>query len=202
MFEGGTHSGRRRSWSDDSGRNLQLSPAAPAHVPRKLEPFIFSPVILLIEACRRRQHSPRWRASSSAVFFAAFHLMASGRGRQTAPRRRRRRNGREISSRVRLSPVPFRTQICRRLRARLRCWRDFNKNDLPSGADNAVPDQFLEMLSRLLEEAGTFPDDGSPPDEVLWVLEENAHLRALAVTLSNALGDLPEKEWQEPSTRT
>jgi hypothetical protein len=72
-----------------------------------------------------------------------------------------------------------------------------NKNDLPSGADNAVPDQFLEMLSRLLE-----PDDGSPPDEVLWVLEENAHLRALAVTLSNALGDLPEKEWQEPSTRT
>jgi hypothetical protein len=76
-----------------------------------------------------------------------------------------------------------------------------NKNDLSSGTDNAVPDQFLEMLSPLLEE-GTFPGDDSPSDELLWVLEENARLRALAVTLSNALGDLPEKEWQEPSTRT
>ena len=76
-----------------------------------------------------------------------------------------------------------------------------NKNNLSWGADNAVPDQFLEMLSPLLEE-GTFPGDDSPSDELLWVLEENARLRALAVTLSNALGDLPEKEWQEPSTRT
>jgi hypothetical protein len=71
-----------------------------------------------------------------------------------------------------------------------------NKHDLVSGADNVVPDEFFEALSPLLGEAATFPGTDSPPRNVPWLLEENARLRALAVKLSNLVGDLPEREWK------
>ncbi|AHY55267.1 hypothetical protein [Bradyrhizobium japonicum] len=56
-----------------------------------------------------------------------------------------------------------------------------------------MSDDALERLSpQLLEE---FNDDESPSNEVMRLLEENARLRALAVELSNLLGDLPSGEW-------
>jgi hypothetical protein len=84
-----------------------------------------------------------------------------------------------------------------------------NKQDrlgvLLRAADNVVPlrrrdDEFFDALSPLLEEAATFPDDESPRQgihNVLPVREENARLRALAVKLSNLLGDLPVREWED-----
>src|SRR4051812_20963347 len=36
-----------------------------------------------------------------------------------------------------------------------------------------------------------FVDDETPPDDIFWLLEENARLRALAIQLSNLVGDLP-----------
>jgi hypothetical protein len=50
-----------------------------------------------------------------------------------------------------------------------------NRLDLILGSENLVPDEFLELLSPLLEEAVTFPgdefsDDESPPDDVLAFL--------------------------------
>ncbi len=71
-----------------------------------------------------------------------------------------------------------------------------NEQKLDSGANNAVPDEFVETLSPLLGEAATFPEDESPPHNVLRLREENARLRALAVELSNLVGDLPEREWK------
>ena len=84
-----------------------------------------------------------------------------------------------------------------------------NKQDrlgvLLRGADNVVPlrhrgDEFFDLLSPLLEEAASFPDDESPRQgihNVLSLREENARLRALAVKLSNLIGELPVREWED-----
>ena len=62
-----------------------------------------------------------------------------------------------------------------------------------STADNAADNDAFGLLSpQLLEE---FDDDESPSDEVLRLLEENARLRALAVELSNVIGNLPNRDW-------
>ena len=61
-------------------------------------------------------------------------------------------------------------------------------------------DDFFDMLSPLLKEDATFPNEDLPPQEpqdiLSLLLEENARLRALAVALSNLLGDLPVREWE------
>jgi hypothetical protein len=70
-------------------------------------------------------------------------------------------------------------------------------------ADNVVPlrhrgDDFFNALSPLLEEA--LRDEESPRQgirNVLSLREENARLRALAVKLSNLVGDLPVREWED-----
>jgi hypothetical protein len=72
-------------------------------------------------------------------------------------------------------------------------------------ADNVVPlrhrgDEFFDTLSPLLEEAATFPDEESPRQgihNVLSLREENTRLRGLAVKLSNLVGDLPVREWED-----
>jgi hypothetical protein len=78
------------------------------------------------------------------------------------------------------------------------------KQDRP-GADNVVSlqhpdDEFFDVLSPLLEEAAT-SKDAEPPrrgfPNVLSLSKENARLRALAVGLSNLLGDLPVREWED-----
>lgn len=83
-----------------------------------------------------------------------------------------------------------------------------NKHDRLGGlhraTDNVVSlrhrgDEFFDVLSPLLEEAATFPDDELPRQgihDALSLLEENARLRVLAVKLSNLLGDLPVREWE------
>lgn len=70
--------------------------------------------------------------------------------------------------------------------------RPHNKQDLISGGDKVALDELSEVMSPLLEEATTFPDDERPTPNVLRLLEENARLRALAIKLSNLLGDLPD----------
>lgn len=71
------------------------------------------------------------------------------------------------------------------------------------GIDNVVSlpgDEFFNVLSPLLEEAATVKDDESPRQglhNVLSLSKENARLRALAVGLSNLLGDLPVREWAD-----
>ena len=78
------------------------------------------------------------------------------------------------------------------------------KQDRP-GVDKVVSlrhpdDEFFDVLSPLLEEAETSKDVESPPrrfPNVLSLAEENARLRALAVGLSNLLGDLPVREWKD-----
>jgi hypothetical protein len=70
-------------------------------------------------------------------------------------------------------------------------------------ADNVVPlrhrgDEFFNALSPLLEEA--VPDEESLRQgirNVLSLREENARLRALAVKLSNLIGELPVREWED-----
>jgi hypothetical protein len=74
-----------------------------------------------------------------------------------------------------------------------------NKKDRRLG-DNVVSlrhpgDEFFDLLSPLLEEAATFKDNESPRQESLS--KENARLRALAVGLSNLLGDLPVRAWED-----
>jgi hypothetical protein len=72
-------------------------------------------------------------------------------------------------------------------------------------SDNVVSlrhpgDEFFDLLSPLLEETATFKDDESPRQGLQYVLslsEENARLRALAIELSNLLGDLPVREWED-----
>ena len=72
-------------------------------------------------------------------------------------------------------------------------------------ADNVVSlrhrgDEFFDALSPLLEEAANLPDDELPRQaihNVLSLREENARLRTLAVKLSNLVGDLPVREWQD-----
>ena len=61
-------------------------------------------------------------------------------------------------------------------------------------------DEFFDLLSPLLEETATFKDDELPRQglhNVLSLSEENARLRALAIELSNLLGDLPVREWED-----
>ena len=53
-------------------------------------------------------------------------------------------------------------------------------------------DEFLAVLSPLLEEAGALESQQAEANDLLKLLEENARLRKLAVKLSNLLGDLPE----------
>jgi hypothetical protein len=80
-----------------------------------------------------------------------------------------------------------------------------SKKDRRLGVDNVVSlrhpgDGFFDVLSPLLEEAATSRDDESPRRKlhnVLSLSKENARLRALAVGLSNLLGDLPVREWED-----
>jgi hypothetical protein len=61
-------------------------------------------------------------------------------------------------------------------------------------------DEFLTALLPLLEEVAALPDDESHRQEIHNILKlriENAKLRALAVKLSNLLGDLPVGEWED-----
>ena len=61
-------------------------------------------------------------------------------------------------------------------------------------------DHFFEVVSPLLEEADIAKDDRSPPRDrpnILSLAKENARLRALAVGLSNLLGDLPVRRWED-----
>ena len=60
-------------------------------------------------------------------------------------------------------------------------------------------DECLVALS-LLEEVAALPDDELHRQEIHNILKlrkENAKLRALAVKLSNLLGDLPAGEWED-----
>ena len=73
-----------------------------------------------------------------------------------------------------------------------------------SGVDNVVSlrqphDEFFDVLSPLLEEAetSTHNEPGQDPHNMLWLSKENARLRALAVGLSNLLGNLPVREWDD-----
>ena len=77
------------------------------------------------------------------------------------------------------------------------------KQDRAAG-DNMVSlqqsdDEFFDVLSPLLEETATSKGDESLRHEphVLWLSRENARLRALAVGLSNLLGDLPARAWKD-----
>jgi hypothetical protein len=64
-------------------------------------------------------------------------------------------------------------------------------------ADNLVPDTPFKAPPSRRARAEAFADDESPPDEVFWLLEENARLRKIAVKLSNLLGDLPAQDWED-----
>jgi len=73
------------------------------------------------------------------------------------------------------------------------------KQDRPA-ADSVVSlrhpdDEFFDVLSPLLEETVPLENNESPRRELLS--KENARLRALAVGLSNLLGDLPAREWDD-----
>jgi hypothetical protein len=60
-------------------------------------------------------------------------------------------------------------------------------------------DECLVALS-LLEDVAALPDDELHRQEIHNILKlrkENAKLRALAVKLSNLLGDLPAGEWED-----
>jgi hypothetical protein len=84
-----------------------------------------------------------------------------------------------------------------------------NKQDrlgaLLRAADNVAPlrhrsDEFFDTLSPLLEEAATFPDGQAPRQRIHSILslrEENTRLRGLAVKLSNLVGELPVREWED-----
>ena len=78
------------------------------------------------------------------------------------------------------------------------------KQDRPA-IDNVVSlrhpdDEFFDVLSPLLEETATSTDNEPPrqePHNALWLAKENARLRALAVRLSNLLGDLSARAWKD-----
>jgi len=59
----------------------------------------------------------------------------------------------------------------------------------------AAHDEFFDFLSSLLEEPATASDDKVPRCEtdkhVLALIQANARLRAVAIELSNLVGDLP-----------
>jgi hypothetical protein len=75
------------------------------------------------------------------------------------------------------------------------CLRN-NGQKLTSAAEDDLSDNFFELLSPQLDEAASFPDGEVAANDILWLLEENARLRALAVTLSNLVGDLSNREWR------
>lgn len=56
-------------------------------------------------------------------------------------------------------------------------------------------DELFDLMSALLEDPATASDNGTRPkgrdNDILLLLEANARLRALAVQLSNLVGDLP-----------
>ena len=60
-------------------------------------------------------------------------------------------------------------------------------------------DEFLAALLPLLEEVAALSDDESHRQEIhnMTLRKENAKLSALAVNLSNLLGDLPVREWED-----
>jgi hypothetical protein len=79
-----------------------------------------------------------------------------------------------------------------------------NRKDRRRGHDNVVSlrrpeDDFFDVLSPLLEEAVTKREEspGGALPNVASLSKENARLRALAVGLSNLLGDLPVRRWEE-----
>jgi hypothetical protein len=80
-----------------------------------------------------------------------------------------------------------------------------NRKDRRRGGNNVVSlrrpdDDFFDVLSPLLEEAATAGRDASSPHglpNVRSLTKENARLRALAVGLSNLLGDLPVRQWED-----
>jgi len=72
-----------------------------------------------------------------------------------------------------------------------------NRRNPISPCGDVAPDDWFELLSRQLGDTADFPDDESPANDVLWLLEENARLRALAVKLSALVGDLSEREWKD-----
>ncbi len=65
-----------------------------------------------------------------------------------------------------------------------------------SVTDDAAPDDFFELLSPQLGEVAGFPEEEAPENDVLWLLEENARLRALAIKLSNLVGELSQRDWR------
>jgi hypothetical protein len=80
-----------------------------------------------------------------------------------------------------------------------------NRNDRRRGGNNVVSlrhpnDDFFDVLSPLLEEIATVEGEESSRQglpNVLSLAKENARLRALAVGLSNLLGDLPVRQWED-----
>lgn len=62
--------------------------------------------------------------------------------------------------------------------------------------NNVATDDFFDLLTPHLGETAEFADDDSPATDVVWLLEENARLRALAVKLSTLVGDLSDREWR------
>jgi hypothetical protein len=80
-----------------------------------------------------------------------------------------------------------------------------NRKPRRRGDDNVVvlrrpDDEFFDILSPLLEEDG-IAEGGEPPRQarpnVSSLAQENARLRALAIGLSNLLGDLPVRQWED-----
>ena len=60
-------------------------------------------------------------------------------------------------------------------------------------------DELYAALVPLLEEVAALSDDESHRQEIhnMTLRKENAKLSALAVNLSNLLGDLPVREWED-----
>ena len=60
-------------------------------------------------------------------------------------------------------------------------------------------DEFWAALLPLLEVVAALSDDESHRQEIhnMTLRKENAKLSALAVNLSNLLGDLPVREWED-----
>ena len=65
-----------------------------------------------------------------------------------------------------------------------------------STVSDVATDDFFDLLTPQLGETAEFADDDSPSNEIVWLLEENARLRALAVKLSSLVGDLSDREWR------
>jgi hypothetical protein len=80
-----------------------------------------------------------------------------------------------------------------------------NRNNRRHSDGNVVhprhqDDDFFDVLSPLLEEIASAEGGERPRQELrdmLSLSKENARLRTLAVELSNLLGDLPVRRWEE-----